>query len=118
MGRRIILALLAVVVGTLACSVGGDEPPSEGPKAEEGYRLSEPIIDALGQYREDQGEYPASLDDLVPDYFIALPTGSLIQDLWYTRTDESYQLSFAYTGPGMNVCNYTPEAGWQCSGAY
>jgi hypothetical protein len=115
--KRLIILVLILLAGALACSVGGDEPPGEGPKAEEGYRLSQPIIDALGQYHEAQGEYPGSLDDLVPDYFTALPTGSLIQELWYTQVDESYQLSFAYTGPCMNVCNYTPEEGWKCSGA-
>jgi hypothetical protein len=116
--RFVRVVLLAMTVTSMACG-SIDELPGEGAKAEEGYQLSEPIIAALESYHAPNGEYPDSLDALVPDYLTAIPSGEQIDELWYVRTDTSYTLSFSYTGPGMNACNYTPEAGeWACSGAY
>jgi hypothetical protein len=116
--KRIWVTLAALMLAMLACTTF-DEPPGEGKKAEEGYQLGATIIEALEAYHADLGEYPESLDALVPDYLDAVPSGTQIQEFRYMRTDASYLLSFSYTGPGMNNCDYTPEAGeWDCSGYY
>ena len=75
------------------------------------------LVNAIG--RRDRTAALESLDVLVPDYLDAVPSGTQIQAFRYMRVDESYQLSFSYVGPGMNNCDYTPEAGeWDCSGYY
>ena len=38
--------------------------------------------------------------------------------LEYSADGMSYKLRFRYVGPGMNVCVYTPEEKWRCSGYY
>jgi hypothetical protein len=95
-----------------------DEPPGVGEKAEIGYAALAPIIKALEQHRTDTGTYPASLDELVPDYLSEIPTEVNDQPIYYKIVEGSFTLSFHYVGPGMNTCTYTPEDKWHCSGAY
>lgn len=106
--------LIAVVL--LIAITGCNEAPGEGRKAEEGYRLAEPIIVALEQYHEDKGEYPASLEDLIPDYLDEIPSGEWIEGFRYDQDQDSYALSFDYVGPCMNTCTYIPGKGWDCGG--
>ncbi len=108
-----------LLAASLACNtvVPTDEPPGVGDKTERGYALSEPVIAALEQFKAETGAYPASLDELVPNYLPALPTDDEL-DFSYTATGDSYSFSFHYRGPGLNTCTYTPEEQWQCSGAY
>jgi hypothetical protein len=117
--NRIIL-LLAIVILILACNtiLPTDEPPGVGDKAEHGYSVSNQIINALEQFRIETGEYPESLEELVPNYLSAIPTEVNDQPITYQKTEESFSLIFRYIGPGMNTCTYTPEEKWQCSGAY
>ena len=121
--RRRLLAVLLVIActlgPTLACAGGGTaEPPGQGEKAELGYQACAPIIEALEQYQEANGAYPDSLADLVPDYLPAVPAEVNDEPIRYELTDESYTLSFSYTGPGLNLCGYSPEEEWRCSGLY
>jgi hypothetical protein len=118
--RPAVLLVLACILGiTLACSGGTPvDPPGVGEKAERGYQACAPIIEALDRYREANNAYPDSLADLVPDYLPAIPAEVNDEPILYERTDESYTLSFSYTGPGLNYCIYTPEVGWRCSGLY
>ena len=76
-----------------------------------------PIIAALERHAAEQGGYPETLAALVPAYLEAVPTADAI-DLTYRHTEASYELEFHYAGPGMNVCTYTPEGGWDCYGYY
>lgn len=117
--NRIIL-LIAVVIITLACNtiLPTEEPPGVGDKAERGYAVCNQIINALEQFRVETGDYPESLTELVPKYLAAIPTEVNNQPISYTKTEESFSLSFYYIGPGMNACTFTPEEQWQCSGAY
>ncbi len=92
-------------------------PPGQGPTAERGYQTCAPIIAALERHAAERGGYPETLAALVPAYLEAVPTADAI-DLTYRHTEASYELEFHYAGPGMNVCTYTPEAGWDCYGYY
>jgi hypothetical protein len=122
---RRFAAMLPVLLGilgmTLACSGGAAvEPPGQGAKAELGYQACAPIIAALGRYHDANGAYPQTLAELVPDYLPSVPGVVNDQPIQYSRTDESYSLSFGYVGPGLNTCTYSPdqEQGWRCSGLY
>ncbi len=121
----IALGIVACVALLAALGVGGlllfrqaNEPPGEGAKAERGYAASAPVIAALEAYHAQHSEYPAALTDLVPDFLPAAPGPVNDYPLEYRLTDTSYSLEFSYTGPGMNHCAYTPEAGWDCYGFY
>ena len=118
--RHISLFLMLVVGNPFtACTlVPTEEPPGVGEKADRGYAVSAPIINALEQYKYEKGAYPDSLDELVPDYLTSIPSEVNDNPLAYKKTDESFSLSFYYLGPGMNACTYTPENAWRCSGAY
>ena len=115
------LIVLFFVVFILACNaiLPTVEPPGVGKKAEMGYKLSEPVIAALEQYKADHGTYPKTLEELVPDYLSTVPVSTDGVDFSYSSTGESCSLSFHYTGPGMNSCTYKPETkDWRCYGAY
>jgi hypothetical protein len=95
-----------------------EEPPGVGRKAEIGYAACEPVLAALEEFKEANGSYPAALRELVPDYLITVPEVINGEPVMYRPTDDGYTLSFAYVGPGMNICTYSPGPGWRCSGAY
>lgn len=117
-GVMVVLVVM-VVLAAFACSaLPTEEPPGVGEKAERGYAACSLIIHALEQYHSEKGEYPESLAELTPDYLAAIPTEVNNEPISYMKTEESFSLSFYYIGPGMNICTFTPEEQWQCSGAY
>jgi len=101
-----------------ACKLFTVEPPGVGEKSERGYAACAPMIKALEQYRADKGEYPKTLTELVPKYISEVPTEVNNEPISYTKTDESFSLSFHYVGPGTNTCTFTPKDKWHCSGAF
>lgn len=111
---------VALCLAVLLLLLAGCEKPGEGAKAEMGYKLARPVIAALDKYRQAEGRYPGDLQALVPAYMDPVPTGPDLPRLDYRLTSEgaSYELTFRYVGPGMNVCNYTPGPGWNCYGYY
>lgn len=120
LSHRLLIGLFSLLVIFLSCAphtpLGPD--PGEGEGAIRGYEICVPIITALEEYRKANKEYPDSLDELVPDYLASVPASVHGEPIIYTKQDEAYTLSFSYSGPGNNVCIYTPEHGWQCSGVY
>ncbi|MBM3124446.1 MAG: hypothetical protein FJZ87_05140 [Chloroflexi bacterium] len=94
-----------------------EDPPGAGPKAFDGYMACAPIIEALNKYHESNGAYPESLQELVPEYLAEVPDSVNDAPITYSKTEESYALSFSYIGPGLNYCTYSPSE-WKCSGAY
>lgn len=114
-----ILLVLAVLLLT-ACAGQTEEPPGVGIKAQNGYAACNFIIEVLDQYNNDTGGYPASLEELIPDYSPSIPTEVNGQPIVYHKTAEGYDLSFSYIGPGMNTCTYSTPDGrnWRCSGAH
>jgi hypothetical protein len=110
-GKTLILVLL------LSGCVGGP-PPGEGEKAERGYEQAQPIIVALEQWHTKNGIYPQSLEVLVPAYFNTLPVPNKNYGYTYRQSNKSYELRFNYTGPGMNICSYSPLKRWECIGYF
>jgi hypothetical protein len=115
-----LLAILVALLGmALACAPWRQvQPPGEGPKAEAGYAACEPVIQALAAYHADHHVYPESLAALSPDYLETVPDEVNELAIVYQQEEEAYSLRFSYTGPGMNHCTYTPDAGWDCYGYY
>jgi hypothetical protein len=114
---RWTLALVACAASWSGCTA-----PGEGEKAKAGYETARPVIAALKKYHDRRSEYPASLRELAPDDLAenarktsdGKPVGEFFE---YEKSGASYRLQFSYTGPGMNRCAYTPEAGkWECAG--
>jgi len=129
MRRGLIIVFLSIaILGTLLAAVfcvGSvnfvkdnliGEPAGEGPKAETGYKACAPFIAALESYKADHDSYPQTLDELVPDYLPDLSVDPEDFLFSYRIKDASYQLRFSYSGPGNNICTYTPEEGWYCYG--
>lgn len=108
----------------LLCLLASCPKPGEGGQATRCYRRAEPLIAALTAYRAQHARYPDTLATLVPEFLSAedLPAAGQPLDgctFDYQRTDDGYQLRFRYTGPGMNVCTYTPATGrWSCYGYF
>lgn len=123
-GLLILLALIGVIcivmiaVGIWLGKTLIGEPPGQGAKAEAGYQACEPVIAALEQFGREKGQYPNSLDALVPAYLPLLPGPVNGYPIDYKKTDGGYSLTFSYEGPGMNRCTYTPQEEWDCSGYY
>ncbi len=115
MRKCLYLVVLAALLLLAACA-----KPGEGAKADAGYKLAAPVIDALQTYHALEGRYPAALDALVPVYLDTLPRETVTGPLQYKLASDGsgYELSFRYTGPGMNVCTYKPDASWRCYGYY
>ncbi len=112
------LILLGALLGVLLVVGCQDEPPGKGATAEKGYAFAAPLIAKLETAFAAQGKYPATLQELAPDFETAKPPEI---DFGYTQLNGGggYTLFFAYYGPGMNVCRYTSaEKKWRCSGAY
>jgi len=107
---------LGTVLGTLL--LGGCPPPGRGCKAEAGYRRAAPVIAALDRYHQARGSYPQTLAELLPEWLPPPPP----EDLQYTRSGENYKLTFSYSGPGVNHCEYDSGSpaprSWQCHGYY
>lgn len=92
--------------------------PAECSQAKDGFARGAPIIQALETYKKDHGAYPAALSELVPAYLpqAAATDGAGMQ---YSRTNDGYELSFDYYGPGANNCVYRSQrAKWKCSGFF
>lgn len=121
--RQKLLSLSFIIVylllGVQACRPGPlDEPPGVGEKAERGYQICAPVINALNAFKQANGSYPPSLAELAPDYLLKVPVEVNNEPITYKLTTTSYQITFGYIGPGINICTYSPEKDWQCSGAY
>ena len=131
MRRNLIIVLLIILIlctllTSAFCALTGyflwtnliGPPPGEGPKAEAGYKACAPIIDALESYKAEHNSYPETLDALVPDFLpdLSVTTEDFVFD--YRIKGASYEIVFRYAGPGMNICTYTPEIGWDCIGYY
>jgi hypothetical protein len=115
--RLLLLPAGLLLVSLMGCNLLFGPPPGQGPKAKQGYAASVPVIRALATYYADHQRYPATLEELAPAYLPGTPAAEQTP-LRYSLTERSYELEFKYTGPGMNICTYTPEYGWRCTGYY
>ena len=124
--RAIGTALLATLLVLILTAV--HPTPGKGRKAERVYRAAAPVVRALAKYREATGEYPVTLDALVPKYLDELPEGIATVPISYIRTATTYKGRFVRAHPSYKLhsgysvysvcgrkfdhCFYTPERGW------
>ena len=98
-------------------------PPGESDAATAAKARARTVIIALERYDQERGRYPAALDSLVPDYLSAqtlpLVPAQHSYPFEYRLDSAGYELSFRYSGPGMNYCDYRPSARrWHCGGYF
>lgn len=111
----------------LLMSVGintGCPAPGEGRTADRGFQRAETVVHALEGYADRNGSYPQTLEALVPQY-VDLDSldirraGQRDYPFEYSRTPEGFELSFDYTGPGINTCTYSSiNDEWSCRGHF
>jgi hypothetical protein len=104
-----------------------------------GFKAAAPVIVALERFREERGQYPGRLDELVPTYVsdasafyvrgkvrpvhspraAASAPSQERSALGYRQDGDTYKLGFSYEGPGMNECWYDLKTKmWECHGYY
>jgi hypothetical protein len=95
--------------------------PDNCREAVEGRTLYAPVLTAIEDYHREKAVYPEDLADLVPVFIEKIPIsanedGPKFPE--YERTGDTFQFSFQYFGPGINVCRYSPGTEWSCDGHY
>ncbi len=72
-----------------------------------------PLITAIEVYNDDLGEYPTTLDNLIPAYLETIPESGIlgIPEYEYERTDGSYEIKFSMNMFLVNwdVVSYSPN---------
>jgi hypothetical protein len=110
---KLIIFLLLIVAG--AWYWLSREPPGTGPDARTGMTRSAPLIAAIERYNDAHGQYPTSLEDLVPDFLPLIPNTIVGgHPPTYERTDRGYAFTFSYTTPLPVYCSYRPGVKWKC----
>jgi len=122
-GVATLCTVLTITPLALSLAVCGGPPPGESDAALALRSRAAPVIGGLERYRAEHGEYPAALGVLSGRYVatgtLPLAPADTTYPVRYQRDSAGYSLSFQYTGPGMNVCEYRPTvARWRCSGYY
>ena len=110
---------LLVPVAILFCSACFGkvaDPSGEGPKAEAGYKLCKPLIEALEKSRAAKQTYPISLAELVPSYLDSLPANRDVSIAYQFLKADDYELTFRYYDPRIHTCVYRPRKDWFCRG--
>ena len=90
-----------------------------GPTARQGQEKAVSLLMALEQYKTDTGQYPSSLELLIPTYLPTIPQPASGWQYQYQSLEsgEEFILSFAI-GKSMDgdYCEYTSiTKHWQCS---
>ncbi len=123
MAKRIHIKALLIGLLVLISFTACVEKPGEGKQAQQGFAAADPVINALENYKNEQGKYPGRLSELVPQYLEKDPQkneSGEIQFIYYpTEENTSYHLRMSYpTLFGADECRYTPtEKKWTCGGA-
>ena len=116
------LSLAAVILYLVSCHDFG-----ESGKLAEGKRLGAQAVVALEKYKSAHGQYPNALSALYPG-FLKAPLKELrvghtdgVTFIYVLHAGGAYELTFHYTGPGVNNCTLRPRSQpqeWQCTGLY
>jgi len=122
-GKFILLGAIFLFVLTGISCRGFAEKPGAGLRAEQGFAVAFPVTQALENYKNDNGKYPQTLNELTPKYLGKNPQqeeGGDVKLTYYPNPQgETYRLRFTYEIPmgGTDECNFTPEdKKWNCSG--
>lgn len=104
------LAVIACVLSACASL-----PPGEDANGLEMKKQSTPVLAALERYQQDHGEYPSSLQLLVPRYLKAVPFDpNLRLDADQKLLGLSYTLAWPRTGSVSCVAPLGADAAWSC----
>jgi hypothetical protein len=113
------------VAACFLLALTGCNSSGKGAEADFARARSVPVIAALEKFKHTKGDYPQSLEELVPSFMSARELSDAKQPsvIDYKKTSASrYELTFFYDGPGRNnSCVYrseSPEKSWDCSGYY
>jgi len=101
------------VLGLSGCAVWR---AGEDPKGKELKEAAAPVLQAIQDYRQQNGRYPDKLEDLVPVFLKQLPSEPR---LWYNQKDERVLFNYSPTWPepGEVTCSTALESpAWRCSG--
>ena len=107
---KIILATFLYSL-IISCAGAGQDSHSK-----EVFKITDPIIMAVEQYKIENNEYPRTLNVLAPDYILKLPQAKLNDlgvDYRSRKQKQSYRFRFNVSSTGR--CSYTPETKWECS---
>lgn len=119
--RRLLLLLPLILLLSACCSPLTSVfccSPSGCKQAQDGFAHYAPLISALEQYKKEHGDYPQTLNALVPKYVPGIEPRDN-GTMRYDKKETGYRLVFTYSGPGMNVCAYEPEKKkWDCYGYF
>ena len=66
---------------------------------------NKPLIKAIERYHSHNGEYPNSLDNLIPEFIKAIPEGELFkkEDYEYRKTDDGeFEICITFNGKYLN----------------
>ena len=90
-------------------------PAGKSPAAKSAFKESQPVIDALNLFFEANGEFPAKLQELVPDYLDHLPT--VVRLYKGNGSDYEIAIGFSPTLSTLRVsCWKTKDTEWDCVG--
>lgn len=79
------------------------------PRIEAAARSARPIIDALRACRAEHGQYPQTLEELVPEYLDAVPTPPPpIREGWVYVPLEEREKFMLWGSPGQNYSGVLP----------
>jgi len=106
--------LVLVVLGAVGWYYLKPLPPGKGPDAAKGMRVSNAVIQSIESYHSDGRGYPASLEDMVPQYLAGVPHLSNGSSLEYQRLGARFKLTFNYANPLPVHCSYEPGKKWAC----
>ncbi len=120
MRRLQSVAALAAFAIVAACS-----NPGEGASADLGRQQAAQIVSAIAAYRAESNALPATLEALVPrhlaraDLALVSGSGTAYPYEYHVTSIDSFELTFRYSGPGMNRCTFESRQGsWHCEGYY
>jgi hypothetical protein len=73
------------------------------------------LVQAIEDYKVRTGEYPVTLDELVPLELARVPNVPGRGPYGYETGDDWYRLSYVASGVGPIFCRYTSgDLGWYC----
>jgi len=87
-----------------------------GQKMDETFIRADSVIVALNKYYSDSGNFPSSLEKLVPKYISSVPVTAMgvvsSHEFFYKKESIEYRLAFEATD-GI-YCRFTPGNDWLC----
>jgi hypothetical protein len=89
-------------------------PPGKGPEAAKVMRVGNGVVGAIESYRQARSLYPATLEDMVPEFIGGVPHLSNGSSIDYVRNGSTFTLTVNYANPIPVHCSITPLKKWDC----